>query len=211
MLKIDLKRQLRHLYNPSPKRVELVDVPAMNFLMIDGAGDPNTSPAYKDALSALYSLAYTLKFMLKKGPEAVDYPVMALEGLWWGDDMAVFGLERKGDWKWTMMILQPEFITAEHVARAAEEARRKKDLPALPLTRFEAYHEGLSAQVMHLGPYAAEAPTIQRLHAFIADNGYAMNGKHHEIYLGDPTRTAPERLKTIIRQPIRPAAVRESV
>jgi hypothetical protein len=141
--------------------------------------------------------------MLKKGPEAIDYSVMPLEGLWWTDDPSQFSLERKGDWKWTMMILQPEFVAAGHVASALEEAGRKKDLPALPLARFETLREGLSAQIMHLGPYATEPPTIQKLHAFIAEHGYAMNGKHHEIYLSDPARTAPERLKTIIRQPIR--------
>jgi hypothetical protein len=203
MMKLDLKRNLRHLYNPSPREAEVIDVPAMAFLMIDGAGDPNTSSSYQDAVSALYSLSYTLKFMLKKGPEAIDYPVMPLEGLWWTDDPRQFSLDRKNDWNWTLMIVQPEFVTASHVARAAEEARRKKDLPALPLVRHESYHEGLSAQIMHLGPYAAEPPTIQKLHAFIRQRGCAMRGKHHEIYLGDPIRTAPERLKTIIRQPVR--------
>ena len=202
MLKVDLKRKLRHLYNPSPKQVEIVDVPAMNYSMIDGVGNPNTSAAYKDAVSALYSLAYTVKFMLKKAEYGVDFTVMALEGLWWADDMSQFSVERKDDWRWTMMILQPEFVTAGHVSQGKEEAARKKDLPALAQVRFESFNEGLCAQIMHLGPYAIEAPTVEKLHQFIADGGYTRRGKHHEIYLSDPTKTAPERLKTIIRQPI---------
>jgi hypothetical protein len=173
----------------------------MNFLMIDGAGDPNTAQAYQDAVNALYSLAYTLKFIVKK-TQAVDYPVMALEGLWWADDMAEFSLANKAAWQWTMMIMQPELITPDLVARATQEAARKKPLPALRNIRFERYHEGLSAQIMHIGPYAAEAPTIEKLHRFIHDHGYALRGKHHEIYLSDPRKATPEKMKTVIRQPM---------
>jgi hypothetical protein len=204
VLKLDLKRKYRQLYNPSPKQVAVVDVPALNFLMVDGEGNPNTSHAYQDAVGALYSVAYSLKFMLKKasGDAAVDYPVMALEGLWWVDDMTRFSVLYKEDWKWTMMIMQPEFITPEQVAEAMAQAARKKDLPALPLVRFETYAEGLSAQIMHLGPYADEGPAMQRLHGFIEESGYKTNGKHHEIYLSDARKTAPARMKTVLRQPI---------
>ncbi len=202
MLKLDLKRKLRHLYNPSPRQPEIVEAPAMNYLMIDGAGDPNISPAYQEAVSALYSLAYTIKFMLKKSADGLDYTVMGLEGLWWAGNMDQFSLNRKDDWLWTMMILQPEFVTAEHVSRGRDEAARKRDLPALDRVRLESFHEGLCAQIMHIGPYAAEAPTIEKLHEFIAAGGYIRRGKHHEIYLSDPNRVAPERLKTIIRQPV---------
>ena len=202
MAKIDHKKELKHLYRPSAKQVSVVDVPAMTFLMVDGRGDPNTSLAYQQALEALYSLSYTLKFKIKKGA-GVDYTVMPLEGLWWTDDPSLFSLSDKDSWSWTSMLMQPEVVTLEAVEEALVEVEQKKDPPALDRVRFEAYHEGLSAQIMHIGPYAAEEPTIARLHRFIAGEGYALRGKHHEIYLSDPRRTAPERMRTVIRQPIR--------
>lgn len=202
MFKIDWKKELKHLYRPSARAPVAVDVPAMNFLMIDGAGDPNTAQEYQQAVEALYAVAYALKFMVKKGPAAVDYGVMPLEGLWWVDDMRQFSVDDKGVWQWTMMIMQPEHVTETLLEEALEQVRVKKDPAALARMRFESYHEGLSAQIMHVGPYAAEAPTIEKIHRFIAENGYQLRGKHHEIYLGDPRRTAPERLKTIIRQPM---------
>lgn len=201
MAGVDLKKQLKHLYGAKAGRVEFVDVPPMNFLMIDGTGDPNTAPAYSQAVEALYGVSYAVKFAVKKRDPEQDYSVMPLEGLWWAEDMASFSVERKGDWLWTMMILQPEWVTAELVEQAIAETARKKDLPALPGLRFEAYHEGLAAQILHVGPYSAEGPAVQALHDAIAAEGYALSGKHHEIYLGDPRRTAPEKLKTIIRQP----------
>ncbi len=200
---VDLKKELKHLYNPSARQPSLVDVPAFNFLMIDGTGNPNTSVFYREAVQALYTLAFTLKFMLKKGEQGIDYAVLPLEGLWWADDMAAFSLERREDWRWTMMIAQPEWITAEMVQVALAQVARKPDAPAaLAQVRFEAYHEGRSAQIMHIGPYAAEAPTIAALHEFIAGQGYQRRGRHHEIYLGDPNKTRPENLKTVIRQPV---------
>jgi len=205
MSKVDLKKDLKHLYNPSAKEVSVVDVPPMNFLMIDGAGDPNVSPEYQQAMEALFSLSYALKFMVKKS-NGVDYAVMPLEGLWWTDDPGQFSMSNKGIWKWTAMIMQPEYVTGQVFAAALAEARRKKDLVALDRVRFESYHEGLSAQIMHIGPYAAEEPTIARLHSFIRENGYELSGKHHEIYLSDPRRTAPEKLRTVLRQPVRKQA-----
>ena len=202
MVKLDLKRKFRYLYNPTPKQPALVNVPEMNFIMIDGEGDPNTSQQYQDALSVLYSVAYTLKFMLKKSELAIEYPVMPLEGLWWADDVVQFCMTNKDALKWTMMIMQPEFVTDHHVQQAIEQVGRKRDLPTLSLLRFESFAEGLSAQIMHLGSYADEAPTIQRLHVFIPENGYELHGKHHEVYLSDPHKIAPARLKTIIRQPV---------
>jgi len=204
MSKIDFKKVLKHLYRPSAREVSVVEVPPMNFLMIDGAGDPNVSPAYQQAVEALFSLSYALKFRVKKS-KGVDYVVMPLEGLWWTDDPAQFSMSNKAIWKWTAMIMQPEFVTAEMVTEALDELRKKKALPALEKVRFETYCEGLAVQIMHIGPYAAEEPTIARLHSFIRENGYELNGKHHEIYLSDPRRTAPEKLKTILRQPIRKA------
>ncbi len=182
-----------------------VDVPPMNFLMLDGSGDPNTALEYRQAIEELYGVAYTLKFASKK--QGIDFTVMALEGLWWMDDMG----EQYGDfdfaadkslWKWTMMMVQPEHITQAMVDAAMEELRRKKNLPALDKVRIERFHEGLSAQIMHIGPYSAEKPTIDLIHAYIAEHGCEPAGKHHEIYVGDPRRTAPEKLRTVVRQPM---------
>jgi len=203
MEKMDHKKELRHLYAPSPKKVSAVDVPPMSFLMIDGEGDPNTSEAYREVVGALYAVSYTLKFMIKKSEAAIDYKVMPLEGLWWTDDMSQFSVEDKGAWKWAAMIMQPDFVTAELVQTAKDQARKKKGLAAIAQIRFEVFHEGQAAQVMHIGPYAEEAPTIEKLHEFIAAQESELAGRHHEIYLSDPNRTAPEKLKTIIRQPFR--------
>lgn len=203
MKKIDLKKELKHLYGASRKEAVIVDVPEMNFLTIDGAGDPNTSQEFKDAIEALYGVSYTLKFMIKQGETAVDYGVPPLEGLWWADDMAVFSTGEKDKWKWTVMIMQPEYVTEDLFDKAVQQVEKKKNPPALSKIKFEGYHEGLSAQVMHLGPYSEEGPTIQKLHDFIKEKGYELRGKHHEIYLSDPRRSAPEKLKTIIRQPVK--------
>ncbi|HEX7541506.1 MAG TPA: GyrI-like domain-containing protein [Anaerolineales bacterium] len=202
MEKLDLKKSLKYLYEPSARVFSVVNVPAMNFIMIDGHGDPNTSVEYTESLQSLYAAAYTLKFKLKK-ERAVDYPVMASEGLWWMDDMREFSLARKDDWKWTMMIMQPEIVTPQLFAQAVDEATKKKGQPALSRLRLEPYYEGLATQIMYFGPYADEGPTIARLHQFIEESGYVRFGKHHEIYLGDPRRTAPEKLRTVIRQPMR--------
>jgi hypothetical protein len=202
MQKIDYKKELKPLYNsPTGKVVEVV-VPQLQFLMVDGEGDPNTAPAYAEAVEALYTLSYTLKFMVKKGAAAIDYGVMPLEGLWWADDMSAFTVERKGDWKWTMMIMQPNLVTAEMVEQAAVEAQKKKSLAALPLVRFETFEEGLCAQIMHLGPFSEEGPTIEKLHHHIESSGHALSGKHHEIYLSDIRKADPAKWKTIIRQPM---------
>ncbi|OSM01760.1 GyrI-like domain-containing protein [Magnetofaba australis] len=147
-------------------------------------------------------MAYGLKFAIKKGPEAVDYGVMPLEGLWWSDDMADFATGNRAAWRWTLMIMQPQWITPELVTQTMAEVASKKAPPALESMRFESLHEGPSAQILHVGPYSAEAPTIEGLHAFIAEQGRQRRGKHHEIYLNDARRTAPEKLKTLIRQPV---------
>lgn len=203
MKKIDYKKELKHLYQPSAKEVVVVDVPAMNFLMIDGAGDPNTTPFFQEATEALFSAAYQLKFMIKKGTQQVDYGVMPLEGLWWAEDMARFSVEKKGDWQWTLVIMQPEYVTPELFAKAVEQVKKKKNLVALPLMRFETFAEGPAAQIMHVGPFSAEGPTIARIHDFIAANGYKLSGKHHEIYLSDIRKAAPEKWKTVVRQPFK--------
>lgn len=200
MEKIDLKKKFKELYNPSAKNVTLVDVPKMNFLMVDGKGDPNTAQDYKDAVEVLFSVSYTLKFLIKK-TEKIDFAVMPLEGLWWADDMSKFAAD-KSKWKWTAMIMQPKQVTKDHLAIAIVELKKKKTLPALSKIRFESFHEGHSAQIMYFGPYANEGPTIQKIHEFIKQHNATLTGRHHEIYLSDPRRVAPEKLKTILRQPI---------
>ena len=202
MTKTDLRKELNALYAPSAKDFALVDVPELNFLMVDGRGDPNTAPAFQEATEALYSVAYTAKFALKKnGGE--DFAVMPLEGLWWTEDMRLFSAEKKDDWFWTLMIAQPAQVTSALIQEAIKELAKKKNPPALAKVRFANYHEGTAVQILHIGPYATEGPVIARMHTFIAENGYEPAGKHHEIYLGDPRRTAPEKLKTIVRQPVR--------
>lgn len=201
MAALDMKKTLKELYAPSAKMCAIVDVPAFHFLMIDGTGDPNTSPEYPIALETLYALSYTLKFALKR-EQGLDYAVMPLEGLWWTEDMTQFRMDVRDNWKWTMMIAQPAEVTAERFAAACTAATKKIDAATLARVRLEDYHEGLCAQIMHLGPYSAEGPTVAALHDFIAAQGYVLTGKHHEIYLGDPRRTAPEKLKTVIRQPM---------
>ncbi|MFQ5616709.1 MAG: GyrI-like domain-containing protein [Anaerolineales bacterium] len=201
MSKIDPKKELKHLYRPSAKKFVVVDVPPMNFLMIDGHGDPNTAQEYQDAVEALYAVAYTLKFKSKK-EKGMDYVVPPLEGLWWVDNMEEFSTEDKDAWEWTAMIMQPEPVTPGMFEEALEQVEKKKNPPALSKIKFESFHEGLSVQIMHIGPYSAEGPTIEKMRDFIGENGYEPGGKHHEIYLSDPRRTAPERLKTVVRQPV---------
>lgn len=202
MEKIDYKKQFKHLYAPSARKVEIVDVPQMNFLMVDGKGDPNTAKSFTDAIEALYPLAYTLKFMVKKGKKGVDYGVLPLEALWWADDMSAFTTGKKDAWKWTVMIMQPEFITLKMVKEATEEVKRRKEPVSLPLVRFETFKEGKAAQIMHIGPFTEEGPTIEKVHSFIETSGSRRTGKHHEIYLSDIRRAAPAKWKTIVRQPM---------
>jgi hypothetical protein len=203
--KLDLRRQFKHLYQPPSNRIVEVDVPAMNFLMLDGKGDPNTAESFQETIGALYGLAYTLKFASKRA--GLDYPVMPLEGLWWmeGVEGSVIGFNfeaDKGQLLWTLMIMVPDQVSASDVEAARGELRRKRNPAALDRVRFERFEEGLSAQVTHIGPYDAELPTIGRLHRFIDEQGCEPRGKHHEIYMGDPRRSAPEKLRTVLRQPM---------
>ena len=207
MAKLDLKRENKELYKPSEKEVSMVEVPEMKFLMVDGMGDPNTSQEYQDAMEALFPVSYKVKFMSKK-ENSQDYVVMPLEGLWWVDNMEDFTLEDKTGWKWTVMILQPDFITKTMINHVIKELAEKKDLQALPKLRLEKFNEGRAAQIMHIGPYSGEGPTVEKLHSYIHEQGYEFDGskpgeKHHEIYISDMRRTKPERLKTVIRQPFK--------
>lgn len=204
MEKIDFKKELKELYAASAKQCALVEVPEMNFLMIDGQGDPNRSPDFQAAVEALFSVSYTLKFMVKK-TQAIDYGVMPLEGLWWCDDPQNFVAGNKEDWNWTLLIMQPSYVMKELVQQAIEKVATEKKIETARRLRFEAFAEGTVAQVLHVGPFSEEGPTVANLHRFIADNGYALRGKHHEIYLSDTRRAAPEKWKTVVRQGITPA------
>ncbi len=204
MIKIDLKRELKEFYSSPTGKITIVDLPAFNFVMIDGTGDPNKSPEYQDAIEALYAISYTLKFMVKK-EQLIDYGVMPLEGQWWTDDMARFSISNKDNWNWTSLIMQPEYISEDLYKRALEQVAQKKKLPSLSKARWENFREGLAAQIMYVGPFANEGPVVKQLHHFIAEKGYVANGrvqKHHEIYLSDFRKTSPEKLRTIIRQPM---------
>ena len=203
MTKIDFKKELKHLYRASTKKFAVVDVPPMQYLMIDGHGDPNTAQEYQDALAALFPVAWQLKFMSKR-ELSKDYVVLPLEGLWWAADMESFTNTRdKSQRDWTMMIMQPEWITQKMFEAVVKQVEKKEDLPALSKLRLETYHEGLSVQILHVGSYDDEGPILAKLYnEFIPDNGYEKVGKHHEIYLSDTRRAAPEKWKTIIRQPI---------
>lgn len=194
-VKLDHKKLLKPLY-AATARPSLVDVPPLTYLMVDGCGDPNTAPEYAAAVQALYSIAYGVKFAVRAGG-GPDFTVMPLEGLWWASDMTAFRTLDKGAWRWTMMIMQPDVVTADVVERARAAASSKTEV-----LRLDRLAEGRAAQVLHTGPYATEGPTIERLHSFVAEQGLRLAGKHHEIYLGDPRRTAPEKLRTVIRQPV---------
>ena len=201
MRKIDYKKEFKEFYAPRAGKIVEVDLPAMSFLMVDGQGDPNTGSQFGPAVEALYAMSYTLKFMIKKGELQLDYGVMPLQALWWADDMAAFTPDDKSAWKWTAMIMQPDVVTAELMAEATEQVRKKKDPVALDLVRFEPLTEGKAAQTLHIGPFENEGPAIEAVHSFIAENGGRRTGKHHEIYLSDIRKAAPEKWKTVIRQP----------
>jgi hypothetical protein len=207
MKTLDLRKELKYLYAPSAKKVEVVQVPRFKFLTIDGAIEPGqgpgTSPAFQEAMQALYGAAYTMKFASKlRKDDPVDYPVMALEGLWWIEG-GEFSYARKDNWVYTLMILQPDHITPEMFQEALDQIRKKKgDQPGLSRLRLEEFEEGLCVQIMHVGPYDAEPATKDKMDLFAREHGYTFRGKHHEIYMGNPLRAAPEKLKTILRQPV---------
>jgi hypothetical protein len=201
MSNVDFKKTIKQFYIP-PKEFVIVDVPEMQFVMVDGHGDPNTAQEYQDAVEALYPVAYKIKFISKKELEK-DYVVPPLEGLWWAEDMETFSTREKSQWDWTMMIMTPEWITAEIFDEAVKQVRKAKNPASLGQVRLGRYHEGLSVQIMHIGSYDDEGPVIAQMHSdFIPKNGFVENGKHHEIYLSDPRRVAPEKLKTVLRQPV---------
>jgi hypothetical protein len=206
MEKLDLKKTLKHLYNPTAKTVVEVDVPEMRFLMLNGeiepAKAPDSSPAFQAAFEVMFGLGYGLKFRSKLNKQRpVDYTVMPLEGLWWTED-GVFDLTNPSGWLWTLMMMIPDHITPADFDAARRELAAKKNPANLPGVRFERWREGLSLQIMHIGPYADEPRSLQKLEAYASQHGYHFKGKHHEIYLGDPRRSAPDKLKTVLRHPV---------
>lgn len=206
--KYDVKREFRTCYAPRNTDWEIVDVPELRFLAIDGHGDPNTGAAYGRAVEALYAVAYTAKFA-SKGDLGRDFVVGPLEGLWWADDMNDFLARLKDNWKWTLLINVPDWITAEMIEEAKRTALAKKKLPAIADIRQETLREGPSAQVLHIGPYDDETPILTRLHHdYLPANNLRETGIHHEIYLSDPRRTDPAKLRTVLRQPVSARSVR---
>jgi hypothetical protein len=203
MPKLDLRKQYKDFYKAGPEP-RLLTLPPLLYLCIDGRGDPNHSPDFGAAMQALYSLAYGLKFALKKHSPALDFGVMSVEALWWAEDMAAFSLERRDEWLWRAVILQPDFITPAHLDEVRADALKKKPEIAAALQKafLLTVEEGACAQILHTGPYSAEGPSVTALHAFIDAQGLRKRGKHHEIYLSDPRRSEPERMQTIIRQPV---------
>lgn len=199
MAKIDFRRTVA-CYRASPT-IEMLDVPAMRFVMVDGSGNPNTATAYQTAIQWLYSTSFALKFVAKALDH--DYVVPPLEGLWWADDPADFTARRKDNWRWTMMIMAPDLITLDMFADAVAKSASKLGDPPNSL-RLEQYEEGRCLQVLHVGSYDDEGPILARLHDVeMPERGLTFNGHHHEVYLSDPRRAAPSRLKTILRQPVR--------
>ena len=205
-MKVDLKKDIE-TYTARHGTFSVVTVPAMQLLMVDGHGDPNTSPAYQDALTSIYPVAYAVKFLSKRELDR-DYTVMPLEGLWWSQDLDSFTTARdKSRWDWTLMTMVPEWITHEHVEAARDAVARKGGAPLLDAVRLEPFDEGLSVQTLHVGPYDDEGPVLDAMHhEFIPGRSLRMHGKHHEIYLSDARRTAPDRLRTILRQPVTESA-----
>ncbi len=195
MKKIDLKKELKHLYAPSAKKVEIIDVPKFNFVMVDGMIEPGETPEtsleFQHAMTALYGASYTLKFMSKQRQNnPIDYTVMALEGLWWTDGEG-FDFDKTKAWNFKVMILQPEHITEEMYQKALQQLKKKKDNPALSKIQFESFQEGLCMQIMHIGLYDEEPWTIEKMQTFAQEQVYILRGQHHEIYLGDPRRCKP--------------------
>ncbi len=204
MDKIDLRKRYHDLYSPSKKDFSIIEVPPLQYVMIDGSGDPAVSQRYADTIQTLYSISYTLKFMFKK-ERGIDYTVMGLEGLWWMPDMNEFSLANRSRWLWTSMMLQPDFVIHADFEEARRQVLAKGKAPLAAEARLETYQEGLVCQIMYFGAYADEAPTIAAMHQFIVANGYQLNLKHHEIYLSDARRVPPEKNRTILRQPVKKA------
>ncbi len=200
--KLDFRKEYPELYNPPSTKFMIIDVPDMKFFMIDGKGDPNTSQEFKDAIATLYPLSYGVKMPFKKKHTDKDYVVPPLEGLWYMENMAEFRMDNKQSWQWTLMMRVPDFIPDSDASDAIDVVKAKKNPPSIEKIRFEHFQEAKCVQIMYVGPFDAEPPTITKMHEWAKDQGYHLRGKHHEIYLSDLRRVEAERLKTILRQPI---------
>jgi len=199
--KTDFKRALKSLYAPERRAgIHAVTVPPMRFLMIDGKGDPN-GPAFGEAVAALYSVAYPLKFASKQ-QLGQDYVVPPLEALWDADDIMSYARGERAEWRWSAMLMVPDWVTDDLIEAAFVKARSKGEAPLLDAVRVKIFDEGRALQALHIGPYAAEAPLIAAMHAEAGRLGLALRGRHHEIYLSDPRKSAPEKMKTVLRQPV---------
>ena len=204
MEKFEFKKAYPELYAPKPGDFSMVQVPRLQYLAYDGQGDPNTSAEYVHALECLYPAAYTLKFASKK-ELGRDFTVGPLEGLWRADDMDAFTRGEKDSWDWTMLVAQPDWITEDMVRAAVATVQKKKALSGLERIRLLPLEEGSSVQILYIGAYDAEGPVLHRLHhQWMPAHGLTFNGDHHEVYLSDPRRTATEKLRTVLRQPVRP-------
>ncbi len=200
--KVDLRRTL-DAYSARRGQLRVVDVPDLQYLALDGHGDPNTSRAFAEAVSSLYPVAYRLKFA-SKADLGRDYVVPPLEGLWWAEDMELFTSARdKARWSWTLLILVPGWLDEAMVDRAVRQCGAKDPPPRLQDVRLRSLSEGRCVQTLHVGSFDDEAEVLARLHAYVAENGFALAGLHHEVYLSDLRRVAPERQRTILRQPVR--------
>ena len=206
MPKSDLKKELKQFFTASAKKPALVDVPKLKYLMIDGSGDPNGIPGLPPAMEAMYSVAYTLKFALKLGPQKLDWTVMPPEGLWWTEDGSPFDEKNKAAWRWTLIMVVPDFVTAATLRHAIKTVKEKKGLARADDVRLGSWREGKAVQMMHIGPYSETKITVEKLLEFAAENGCTADGKYHEIYFSDPRRTKPEKLKTLARVPVKKTA-----
>ena len=199
----DLKKELRDLYSPSAHVVQRVDVPTLRFLKIDGQGDPNESPEYGEAVEALFSLSYALKFRAKKTPLEINYVVMPSKACG-GPTICPRSRRARGrSGSWTMMIMQPDFIDGDLIEETRRRGGREEESAWTARIRLESLTEGSCAQILHVGPFSTEGPTIEKVHRFITESGHEPSGKHHEIYLSDIRKADPNRWKTVIRQPFR--------
>jgi hypothetical protein len=201
MAKLDFKKEYKQLYSPASHSVSVVDVPALNYIMVDGQGTPDGKEA-QEAIQMLFPVAYAIKFILKgKGQ---DYTVMPLEGLWWADDMNDFVENLRDRWKWTYMIMQPDFVSLKDFEEAVKKVQIKNKSLELSGVHFKSLAEGQAAQILHIGSFSEEHANIQKIHNHIKKLGGVFDGqneKHHEIYLSDLRKVAPEDLKTVLRQP----------
>ena len=200
---IDHKKELKHLYKPSKTEVGVVEVPPMNYLMVDGSGDPGKSAEFQEAIEALYGVSYILKYAVMKSELAIDYSVMPLEGIWWTEDDGTFNREDKNRWKWTLMIMQPDYVNKKMFELSCEKLSQEKDIPGIGKLRFDSLFEGAAVQIMHIGLYSEIDHVIEKLEQYITRNGFIKNGKHHEIYLSDVRKATPDKWQTVLREPVK--------